>query len=239
MTIVWFDGGAGASGDMMLGALVGAGVPLTVLQTSLDPFDLGISLRVEDVQRGGLGATKVHVDVPETRTMRHLPEILALFESLDPSVRQSASAVFQRLAEAEASVHQTSIDEVHFHEVGALDSIADVVASCAGIQHLNLEAIYCSTLSLGNGNTRGAHGPIPVPVPAVLQIMKGVPAVQAGPAPIESTTPTGAALLAELVDVWGPMPPMTIDTIGMGAGTKDSTEVANVLRVVLGQTPLS
>ncbi|MDB2392858.1 LarC family nickel insertion protein, partial [Acidimicrobiaceae bacterium] len=172
-------------------------------------------------------------------TMRHLPEILALFESLDPSVRQSASAVFQRLAEAEASVHQTSIDEVHFHEVGALDSIADVVASCAGIQHLNLEAIYCSTLSLGNGNTRGAHGPIPVPVPAVLQIMKGVTAVQAGPAPFESTTPTGAALLAELVDVWGPMPPMTIDTIGMGAGTKDSTEVANVLRVVLGQTPLS
>jgi len=239
MTIVWFDGGAGASGDMMLGALVGAGVPLTVLQTSLDPFDLGISLRVEDVQRGGLGATKVHVDVPETRTMRHLPEILGLFESLDPSVRQSASAVFQRLAEAEASVHQTSIDEVHFHEVGALDSIADVVASCAGIQHLNLEAIYCSTLSLGNGNTRGAHGPIPVPVPAVLQIMKGVTAVQAGPAPFESTTPTGAALLAELVDVWGPMPPMTIDTIGMGAGTKDSTEVANVLRVVLGQTPLS
>ncbi len=239
MTIAWFDGGAGASGDMMLGALVGAGVPLTVLQTSLDPFDLGISLRVEDVQRGGLGATKVHVDVPETRTMRHLPEILALFESLDPSVRQSASAVFQRLAEAEASVHQTSIDEVHFHEVGALDSIADVVASCAGIQHLNLEAIYCSTLSLGNGNTRGAHGPIPVPVPAVLQIMKGVTAVQAGPAPFESTTPTGAALLAELVDVWGPMPPMTIDTIGMGAGTKDSTEVANVLRVVLGQTPLS
>ena len=239
MTIVWFDGGAGASGDMMLGALVGAGVPLTVLQTSLDPFDLGISLRVEDVQRGGLGATKVHVDVPETRTMRHLPEILALFESLDPSVRQSASAVFQRLAEAEASVHQTSIDEVHFHEVGALDSIADVVASCAGIQHLNLEAIYCSTVSLGNGNTRGAHGPIPVPVPAVLQIMKGVTAVQAGPAPFESTTPTGAALLAELVDVWGPMPPMTIDTIGMGAGTKDSTEVANVLRVVLGQTPLS
>lgn len=239
MTIAWFDGGAGASGDMMLGALVGAGVPLTVLQTSLDPFDLGISLRVEDVQRGGLGATKVHVDVPETRTMRHLPEILALFESLDPSVRQSASAVFQRLAEAEASVHQTSIDEVHFHEVGALDSIADVVASCAGIQHLNLEAIYCSTLSLGNGNTRGAHGPIPVPVPAVLQIMKGVTAVQAGPAPFESTTPTGAALLAELVDVWGPMPPMTIDTIGMGAGTKESTEVANVLRVVLGQTPLS
>ena len=239
MTIAWFDGGAGASGDMMLGALVGAGVPLTVLQASLDSFDLGICLRVEDVQRGGLGATKVHVDVPETRTMRHLPEILGLFESLDPSVRQSASRVFQRLAEAEASVHQTSIDEVHFHEVGALDSIADVVASCAGIQHLKLEATYCSTLSLGNGNTRGAHGPIPVPVPAVLQIMKGITAVQAGPAPFESTTPTGAALLAELVDVWGPMPPMTIDTIGMGAGTKDSTEVANVLRVVLGQPPLS
>lgn len=236
MTIAWFDGGAGASGDMMLGALASAGVPLVVLQASLDPFDLGITLRVEDVQRGGLGGTKMHVDVPETKTMRHLPDILAMVELLEPTLRARASAVFQRLAEAESAVHQTSINDVHFHEVGALDSIADVVASCAGILHLELDAVHCSTLSLGNGQTRGAHGPIPVPVPAVLQVMKGITAVQAGPAPFESTTPTGAALLAELVDHWGPMPAMTIDVVGMGAGTKDSTEVANVLRLVLGQS---
>ena len=240
MTIAWFDGGAGASGDMMLGA---SGRSRGATHRAPGKPGLrstsGSRLRVEDVQRGGLGATKVHVDVPETRTMRHLPEILGLFESLDPSVRQSASSGLPTIGRSR-SLGAPDIDRRGpFPRSGALDSIADVVASCAGIQHLNLEAIYCSTLSLGNGNTRGAHGPIPVPVPAVLQIMKGVTAVQAGPAPFESTTPTGAALLAELVDVWGPMPPMTIDTIGMGAGTKDSTEVANVLRVVLGQPPLS
>ncbi|MCL4120004.1 UNVERIFIED_CONTAM: hypothetical protein GTU68_016020 [Idotea baltica] len=220
---------------MMLGALASVGVPVAVLQASLNPLDLGITLRPEPVQRGGLGATKMHVEVPETRTLRHLPEIAALFEALDASIRGTALAVFERLAHAEANVHQMPIDEVHFHEVGALDSIADVVASCAGMHHLGLDAVYCSTLSLGNGQTRGAHGPIPVPVPAVLQLMKGVTAVQAGPAPYESTTPTGAALLVELVDQWGPMPAMIIETVGMGAGTKDSHEVANVLRLVVGK----
>jgi len=234
MTIGWFDGGAGASGDMMLGALASAGVPVETMQASLDPLELGITLRTEQVQRGGLGATKMHVVVPETRTLRHLPEIEALFRALDAPLGAAALAVFERLAQAESNVHQMPIDQVHFHEVGALDSIADVVASCAGIEHLGLERIHCSTLSLGNGQTRGAHGPIPVPVPAVLQLMKGVSAVQAGPAPYESTTPTGAALLVELVDEWGPMPAMTIDTVGMGAGSKDSDAVANVLRLVLG-----
>ena len=235
MTIAWFDGGAGASGDMMLGALASAEVPLTVLQSSLDPFDLGITLRADPVQRGGLGATKMHVEVPETRTLRHLPEIVELFQRPDEPIRTTAIAVFERLALAEAAVHQMPIDAVHFHEVGALDSIADVVASCAGMHHLGLEVVHCSKLSLGSGQTRGAHGPIPVPVPAVLQLMKGVSAVQAGPAPYESTTPTGAALLVELVDQWGPMPPMTIDSVGMGAGTKDSAHVANVLRLIVGQ----
>lgn len=233
-SIGWFDGGAGASGDMMLGALASAGVPVSVLQGSLDQLDLGITLRAEPVQRGGLGATKLHVDVPETRTLRHLPEIVELFQVLDEPVRTRATKVFGRLAQAEADVHQMAVEQVHFHEVGALDSIADIVASCAGTLHLGLDAVHCSTLSLGNGQTRGAHGPIPVPVPAVLQLMKGVSAVQAGPAPFESTTPTGAALLVELVDEWGPMPAMTIDAVGMGAGTKDSDEVANVLRLVLG-----
>jgi uncharacterized protein (TIGR00299 family) protein len=235
MKIGWFDGGAGASGDMLLGALVGAGVPLEALQASLAPLGLPIGLRSEPVDRGGLGATKVHVDVAVETTYRHLPDILELFELLDRPVQALASEVFQRLAAAEADVHQMPIDQVHFHEVGALDSIADVVAGVAGMLHLGLDHVSCSTLSLGSGSTRGAHGPIPVPVPAVLQLMKGISAVQAGPAPFESTTPTGAALLVTLVDTWQPMPAMTIESVGMGAGSKDSHDVANVLRLVVGQ----
>jgi len=237
MTIGWFDGGAGASGDMMLGALCSAGVPLEVLQSSLDLLDLAIVLRPESVQRAGLGATKMHVDVPDTRTVRHLRQILDMLAVLPDDVQRIASEVFNRLAIAEAAVHQTDIESVHFHEVGALDSIADVVASAAGVVHLGLDTISCSTLSLGSGSTRGAHGPIPVPVPAVLELMRGLSAVQAGPAPYESTTPTGAALLATLVDVWEPMPSLAIDSIGMGAGTKDSNVVANVLRLVVGDAP--
>ncbi len=123
---------------------------------------------------------------------------------------------------------------MHFHEVGALDSIADVVGVCAGFVELGLDALHCSTLSLGSGTTRGAHGPIPVPAPAVLAVLDGIGTVAAGPAPYESTTPTGAALLAEWVDVWGPLPEMTAHAVGMGAGTKDTDVVANVCRIVLG-----
>lgn len=232
--IGWFDGGSGASGDMLLGALIGAGVPVEVPQEAISSLDLGIALRVEAVQRASLAATKVHVDVPETRTVRHLPEILALFGELDDSVRAVATEVFERLAAAEASVHDVGIEQVHFHEVGALDSIADIVGAAAALTHLNLASISCSTLSLGNGHARGAHGPLPVPVPAVLALLSGAVPVQAGPAPFESTTPTGAAFLMACVDEWGPMPAMTIDTVGVGAGTKDSAEIANALRLVLG-----
>lgn len=232
--IGWFDGGAGASGDMFLGALVDAGVPLDVPAEAIDTLKLGISLSEEAVQRASLGATKVHVDVPEARTMRHLPDILPMFADLDAEVRDLASNVFQRLAEAEAAVHNVSIDQVHFHEVGALDSIADVVGTAAAIVHLGLDQVTCSTLSLGNGYGRGAHGPLPVPVPAVLALLAGDVPVQAGPAPFESTTPTGAAIMVSIVDSWSPMPPMTIVRTGMGAGTKDSVDVVNALRVVLG-----
>ncbi|MEM8705785.1 MAG: LarC family nickel insertion protein [Actinomycetota bacterium] len=235
MTIGWFDGGAGASGDMLLGALVGAGVPLDVPAAAIDALDLGVTLRAEAVQRASLGATRIHVEVPDTTVVRHLPDILALFSPLDAPVRELATAVFQRLAAAEAGVHGTTIDEVHFHEVGALDSIADIVGAAAGVVHLELDRILCSILSLGSGSIRGAHGPIPVPAPAVLELLAGGVPVQAGPAPFESTTPTGAAVLAEIVDEWCPMPAMTVTTVGKGAGGRDSTEVANVLRLVVGE----
>lgn len=234
MSVLWFDGGAGASGDMMLGAFVAAGVPLDVPAEAIASMDLGIVLRPEAVQRGGIGATKMHVDVPDTTVVRHLPEVLALFESLDERVRARATDVFERLAAAEAAVHQMPIEKVHFHEVGALDSIADIVGACAGLVHLSPVRVHCSTVSLGSGSTRGAHGPIPIPAPAVLELFAGGVPVQAGPASFESTTPTGAALLASMVDEWGPMPAMTVRSIGMGAGSKDSDEVANVLRLVVG-----
>ena len=235
--IGWFDAEAGASGDMMLGALVSAGVPLDVPQGAIDALEIGVTLREEPVQRGSLGSLKVHVDVPETRTVRHLPEILTMFEALPAPVAALAGRVFTSLGEAEAAVHQMPLEQVHFHEVGALDSIADIVGSAAAVLHLGLERIVCSTLSLGSGHARGAHGPLPVPVPAVLELTKGVAPVQAGPAPYESTTPTGAALLVTVADGWGPMPAMHIDRIGMGAGTKDTDAVANVLRLVVG-TPV-
>jgi len=235
MRIGWFDGGAGASGDMFLGALVGAGVPIEVPSVAIESLGLGIQLRSESVQRGGLGCTKVHVDVPETRTIRHLRDVVAMFERLDDRVRSIAVDVFERIARAEAAVHQMPIEQVHFHEVGALDSIADVVGAAAGIAHLRLDRMSCSALSLGSGHGRGAHGPLPVPVPAVLEILAGDVPVQAGPAPFESTTPTGAALMVSLVDTWCVMPAMTIDSIGMGAGGRDSDQVANALRLVVGR----
>ncbi len=232
--IGWFDGGAGASGDMLLGALIDAGVPLEVVAEAIDGLDLGIVLQPEAVQRASLGATRIHVEVPDTTVMRHLPDVVALFGMLDPAVRAIAVEVFERLAAAEAAVHRMPVEQVHFHEVGALDSIADVVGAAAGLVHLNLTRLCCSRLSLGSGSTRGAHGPIPVPAPAVLELLAGDIPVQAGPAPFESTTPTGAAVLATVVDEWGPLPAMRVDAVGKGAGARDSDQVANLLRLVIG-----
>ncbi len=220
---------------MLLGAVVSAGVPLALIQDQIDLFELGISLRTEIVTRAGLAATNVHVDVPETATLRHLSDIVALLDVLSAPVKDRAVATFERLARAEAQVHGTSVDDVHFHEVGALDSIADVVGVCVGFDTLCLDELHCSTLSLGSGTTRGAHGPIPVPAPAVLAVLKAIAPIAAGPAPYESTTPTGAALLAEWVTSWGSMPAITLDSIGMGAGTKDTDAVANICRLLVGE----
>ncbi|MFK7916600.1 MAG: nickel pincer cofactor biosynthesis protein LarC [Ilumatobacter sp.] len=232
--IGWVDGTAGASGDMLLGALVDAGVALDAVQSAIDLLDLGVELRPEQVSRAGLAATRVHVDVPETTTVRHLADIIDMLAVLPTEVRDHSVAVFQLLARAEADVHGTTLDQVHFHEVGALDSIADIVGVCAGFHALGLDALHCSTLSLGSGTTRGAHGPIPVPAPAVLALTQGVALTAGGPAPYESTTPTGAALLVHWVTQWGPMPSMIPQATGMGAGTKDTDAVANVCRLVLG-----
>ena len=228
--IGWLDAQAGASGDMLLGALVDAGVPLEVLQAPVDRLGLGIRLRRSAVTRAGLGASKVDVLAPEDGATRTWADVRALLDGAPPL----ALDAFHRLAEAEATVHRVPVDEVHFHEVGALDALADVLGTAAGFAHLDLERVHCSTVALGSGTTRGAHGPLPVPAPAVLALLAGAP-VTAGPSPYEATTPTGAALLAAVVTDWGPLPPLTVTRTGYGAGGRDPAEVANVLRLVLGE----
>ena len=236
--IAWLDLQAGVSGDMLLGALVDAGVPLGVLQAELDHLDLGIVLTAEALTRSGLRATKVHVTVGSELAdhvhdeHRSWADVRALLDRLpDPALAHEA---FRRLAAAEATVHGVTPDEVRFHEVGALDALGDVVGVCAGFRHLGLERLVASRVALGSGTTRGAHGPLPVPGPAVLHVLAGAP-VEAGPAPFESTTPTGAALVATLVDDWGPLPAMSVTATGLGAGTRESEHSANVVRLVLGE----
>jgi len=234
--IGWLDCSAGASGDMLLGALVDAGAPLGTLQRAVDAVGVEpVHLRTEQVERGGLGALRVHVAVADGAATRTWSDVRALLiaADLDEPVRTIALAVFARLAAAEGAVHRVPPEQVHFHEVGALDTVADVVGAAAGFHALGLDALHASAVAVGSGTTRGAHGPLPVPAPAVLALLAGAP-VLAGPAPHESTTPTGAALLATLVSGWGPLPAMTLDRVGTGAGGRDPAEVANVLRLVVG-----
>jgi uncharacterized protein (TIGR00299 family) protein len=233
--IGWIDARAGVSGDMLLGVLVDCGVPLHVLQGAVDQLGLGITLSATVCERGGIGATKVDVHTDENPTIRHLPQIQRLLELVDEPVRTTANAIFLRLAEAESRVHRIPLERVHFHEVGALDTLADVVGAAAGFQQLGLDALHCSPISLGSGTTRGSHGPLPIPVPAVLQVLAGAP-VAAGPAMMECATPTGAAILATVVTDWGELPPLVIDRVGYGAGQRNPTEVANVLRLVVGES---
>jgi uncharacterized protein (TIGR00299 family) protein len=236
VTIAWLDLAAGASGDMLLGALVDAGVPLEVPAAAVAALPVEpITLSVEPVTRHGLGATRVHVQAPPSdvhRTWADVREILTA-AALQPAVRDGALAVFERLAVAEGRVHRIPADQVHFHEVGALDALADVVGVVAGFEHLELDLLSASPVALGSGSARGAHGVIPVPGPAVLELLAGVP-VLAGPVPTEMCTPTGAALLAALVQDWTTLPPMRVQRVGSGAGGRDPVELPNVVRLVLG-----
>lgn len=238
--IGWLDCAAGASGDMLLGALVDAGVPVAVLQAAVDAVGAEpVELRVSAVARHGIGATKVDVLAPDSAPGRTWAGVRALLEAagLADPVRATALDAFARLARAEAAVHRTAPDDVHFHEVGALDAIADVVGTAAGLHFLGLDALTAGPVSLGAGGTaRSGHGVIPVPAPAVLGVLAeaGAP-VRAGAVEKEMCTPTGAALLAAAVTGWGPLPPMTPVRTGYGAGGRDPAELPNVLRLVLGE----
>jgi pyridinium-3,5-bisthiocarboxylic acid mononucleotide nickel chelatase len=238
-SLAWFDASAGASGDMMLGALIGAGAPLAVVQAAVDALGVEpVRLTARAVTRAGLAATKVDVDVPSSDVTRTWADVRALLTaaSLADGVRDRAAAVFERLARAEAAAHGVPEDDVHFHEVGALDSLADVVGSCAALEALGVSRAVCSPVALGSGTVRAAHGVIPVPVPAVLAVLSeaGAP-VQSGAGVGEACTPTGAALLAATASGWGGLPAMRVTATGVGAGDRDPEGHPNVLRVVLGE----
>ncbi|MCW2758836.1 MAG: hypothetical protein JWO46_2582 [Nocardioidaceae bacterium] len=238
MTVAWADASMGASGDMLLGALLGAGVPLDVLQDAVSAVSPEpVALSVEQVTRNGFAATRCHVAVADSQTHRTWSDVRALLEAadLDPAVRDAALATFARLAEAEGAVHGTPADQVHFHEVGALDAIADVVGACAGVHHLGIDELVVSPVAVGGGHVATEHGRLSVPVPAVVELLRGVPSY-GGPVALELCTPTGAALLVTHASSWGSQPAMTTKDVGTGAGGRDPDGHANVLRLLVGET---
>ncbi len=234
--IAWVDASSGASGDMLLGALADVGVPLGVMAEAVEKVAPGeVRLVEERVQRGGFAATRCHVEIEDSeqhRTWRDVERLLA-GAGLHEHVRSLAHDVFARLAEAEGRVHGMPAEDVHFHEVGALDAIADVVGVCAGMVHLGLQTLVVSPVSVGGGTVFSEHGRLPVPPPAVVELLRGVPS-SGGPVDLELCTPTGAALLTALADDWGHQPAMAVSHVGVGAGGRDPAGHANVLRLLVG-----
>ncbi len=186
--------------------------------------------------RAGLAARRAIVTVADSTTHRGLSTVLAILHAgrIDAAVEGHAAAVFTRLAQAEASVHGSTVDDVHFHEVGALDAIADIVGVCAAFVELGLESLHCSAVAVGSGTVTTSHGELSVPPPAVVTLLLGAP-TYAGPVASELCTPTGAALLAHWVTSWGPQPAMTVSSVGVGAGSKELAGRPNVLRLLVGE----
>jgi len=237
MRICYLDAFSGISGDMTVGALIDAGADSGALLVALDSLGLGARFDVEKTKRRGIAASKFRVHGGEAAKHRHLHQILELISqsAIPDGAKQAASAVFQRLGEAEAKVHDIPLEKVHFHEVGAIDSICDIVGACCGFDLLEVEAIHSSAVNVGSGTVKTEHGVLPVPAPATAELLAGKPIYARGPA-VELTTPTGAAIAVALAADFGPLPPMRIASTGYGAGDRDFPEHANVLRVLIGET---
>ncbi len=233
--VAYFDCFSGASGDMILGALVDAGASPEALSTALGALPCGtISLRFERVTRSGIRATQVHVETPHEHVSRGLPQITELIDRspLPATVRANAIHVFTRLAEAEASVHGCPVAKVHFHEVGALDAIADIIGACAALNQLGVDTVQFSVLPLGGGTVQAAHGVLPVPAPATALLVKGQDC-RMGPVESELLTPTGAAILTTL-GKQTPQALLRVETVGYGSGAREFPGHPNLLRVMIG-----
>lgn len=238
MTLAYFDCFSGAAGDMIVASLIHAGADAAELTQRLAGLRIGgYELAANRVQKQGFDAIKFDVTLTDQdsqvhRHLRHIREILDAAD-LPAIVRDRALAIFTRLAEAEAKVHGTTIEKVHFHEVGAIDAIVDVVGACLALDMLGVTRVACSPIPTGSGTVKCDHGIMPVPAPATAELLKGVPLAQTQETG-ELTTPTGAAILTALAESFGPLPAMTIARIGYGAGTRDGKTRPNVLRVLLG-----
>jgi len=238
MKTIYFDCFSGCSGDMIIGALLDAGADFDRLKLDLESLDVpGYTLSIEKVKKCGIMATKfdVHVDEHEHHPHRHLKHIVEILENskLSPKVKAESIETFRRIGEAEAEIHGTTIEKIHFHEVGAIDSIVDVVGAHLALSQLGIDTVYASPLHVGSGTVKCAHGVMPVPAPATALLLKGVPSY-GGNVQGELVTPTGAALMAQWAKKFGPMPAMTVDRAGYGAGTMDIEGRPNVLRASVG-----
>jgi len=237
MRIAYFDCFSGISGDMILGAMVDLGLPKAKLEDELSKLSLsGYEITCSTEARMEISGSRVKVLLKEKDTdHRSFPDIRRLIDgsSLDKDTKELSIKVFLRLAEAEAKIHRKDIDSIYFHEVGAVDSIVDVVGSVVGIIHFGIEEVYTSRIPLGSGFVTCRHGTLPLPAPATMELLKGKPVYEAG-VEGELVTPTGAAIITTLTDKFGRMPPMIIRDIGYGVGGKEFREVPNLLRVILG-----
>jgi uncharacterized protein (TIGR00299 family) protein len=237
MKLAYFDCFSGISGDMTLGALVDAGCPVEYLRSELQSLDVsGWTLSAEKVWKNGMAATYVKVVSEDQQKHRSLSTILEIIDKskIAPQVRDRASAIFQKLGRAESYVHDAPLEKVHFHEVGAVDAIVDIVGACIGFDALGIARFVSSPLNVGGGTAKMAHGILPVPAPATARLLQGAPTYSNG-VQKELVTPTGAAIIATLCEKFGPQPAMTVASIGYGAGTLDLENQPNVLRIMIGE----
>ncbi len=237
MKICYFDAFSGIAGDMTVGALIDAGAPADAVIDALQSLNTPARFTVQKTRRAGIAASKFCVEAEPDARHRHLPHILQIIgrANLTARARQNASTVFQRLGEAEASVHGVPIEKVHFHEVGAIDSIADIVGACVALDLLDVDEVHASAINVGSGTAKMEHGVLPIPAPATAALLKGKPIYSRGPE-VELTTPTGAAIVAALAKSAGRIPAMHIASIGYGAGDHDFKEQPNVLRALIGES---
>jgi pyridinium-3,5-bisthiocarboxylic acid mononucleotide nickel chelatase len=238
MKLAYFDCFSGISGDMTLAALVDAGLSVDHLRSSLQSLQVpGWQLFAEKVWKNGMSATYVKVETADQSKHRSLTDILGILKKsqLSPAVRHRATAIFTKLGEAEACVHDVPLEKIHFHEVGAVDAIVDIVGACIGFDALGIDKFACSALNVGGGTANMAHGVLPVPAPATARLLLGKPTYSSG-VQKELVTPTGAAIVATLCDHFGPQPAMSVSAIGYGAGTTDLEGQPNVLRIMLGDS---
>jgi uncharacterized protein (TIGR00299 family) protein len=238
MTTAYFDCFSGISGDMTLGALVDAGLSIDALRSELAKLSLpGYELKTEKVNRSGIAATKAQVIIDQKiQKSRHLSDILSIIEgsSLEPDVKEKCSRIFRRMAAAEAKVHGTIPDKIHFHEVGAVDALVDIVGSVIGLDLLGITQIITSSINVGSGIVQTSHGIFPIPAPATAELLRGIPFYQSS-TQFELATPTGAAIISTLSNSSGPLPAMSVDRIAYGAGESDFPDRPNILRLMIGE----